>query len=157
MAFREAGVNGFPKGNVENRYFTWQPRVGFTYDLTGRRQDRSSRRHWYLLRAHSGQRRLQRRFEPAVRLPACTDERVLLEPEHRACNAEQPSLNLYPSSLTAIKYNYPPQGTLNWSLGIQHQLMPSVIAAAAVRWFFGMGPEQQSRHQHTAFDKQREQ
>ena len=32
---QEAGVNGFPKGNVENRYFTWQPRVGFTYDLTG--------------------------------------------------------------------------------------------------------------------------
>ncbi len=32
---QEAGVNGFPKGNVENRYFTWQPRVGFTYDMTG--------------------------------------------------------------------------------------------------------------------------
>ena len=32
---QEAGVNGFPKGNVENRYFTWQPRVGFTYDLSG--------------------------------------------------------------------------------------------------------------------------
>ena len=31
----EAGVNGFPRGNVTNRYFTWQPRIGFTYDIAG--------------------------------------------------------------------------------------------------------------------------
>ena len=31
----EAGVNGFPRGNVQNKYNTWQPRVGFAYDLFG--------------------------------------------------------------------------------------------------------------------------
>ena len=32
---REAGVNGFPRGNVRNYYNTWQPRLGFAYDLLG--------------------------------------------------------------------------------------------------------------------------
>ena len=31
----EAGVNGFPRGNVQNNYDTWQPRIGFAYDLFG--------------------------------------------------------------------------------------------------------------------------
>ena len=30
-----AGVNGFPRGIVQNNYNTWQPRVGFAYDVTG--------------------------------------------------------------------------------------------------------------------------
>ncbi len=29
------GVNGFPRGLVENDYFTPQPRLGFAYDLFG--------------------------------------------------------------------------------------------------------------------------
>ena len=32
---RLAGVDGFPRGNVQNKYNTWQPRIGFAYDLTG--------------------------------------------------------------------------------------------------------------------------
>jgi hypothetical protein len=32
---REAGVDGFPRGVVQNNYHTWQPRVGFAYDLSG--------------------------------------------------------------------------------------------------------------------------
>jgi hypothetical protein len=34
----------------------------------------------------------------------------------------------FPSALTNIKYSYPPEGTGNWSLGVQHQVMPSVVA-----------------------------
>ena len=30
-----AGSNGVPRGMVKNDYFTWQPRVGFAYDLYG--------------------------------------------------------------------------------------------------------------------------
>ena len=32
----EAGVNGFPRGVVQNQYHTWQPRVGFAYNLPGK-------------------------------------------------------------------------------------------------------------------------
>ena len=30
-----AGVDGFPRGKVKNNYNTWQPRIGFAYDLNG--------------------------------------------------------------------------------------------------------------------------
>ncbi len=34
---KEAGVNGFPRGVVQNYYYTWQPRVGFAYNLPGKK------------------------------------------------------------------------------------------------------------------------
>ena len=39
----------------------------------------------------------------------------------------QTSAQSFPSSLTNIKYNYPPEGTMDWSFGLQDQLMPSVV------------------------------
>jgi hypothetical protein len=125
---QEAGVNGFPKGNVENRYFTWQPRIGFTYDLTGNGKT--------VLRGGTGifYERTQGNDvynaalnPPFAYQPAPTN--VFFSNPGTPISSGVPSLNLYPSSLTNIKYNYPPQGTMNWSLGIQHQLIPSVIAA----------------------------
>ena len=46
---KEAGVGGFPRGNVQNRYFTFEPRLGFTYDVFGNRKDRSPRWRWRVL------------------------------------------------------------------------------------------------------------
>jgi hypothetical protein len=125
---QEAGVNGFPKGNVENRYFTWQPRVGFTYDLSGQGKT--------ILRGGAGifYERTQGNDvynaalnPPFAYQPAPTN--VYFSDPNTSITTGTKSLNLFPSSLTNIKYNYPPQGTINFSLGIQHQLMPSVIAA----------------------------
>jgi hypothetical protein len=44
----------------------------------------------------------------------------------------------FPSTMTNIKYNYPPPGTGNFSFGLQHELAPSIIAvvqyAGSIGW-----------------------
>jgi hypothetical protein len=124
---QEAGVNGFPKGNVENRYFTWQPRVGFTYDLTGNSKT--------VLRGGVGvfYERVQGNdvYNAALNPPFAYQPNptsVFFSDPTKSILSGTSSADLYPSGLTSIKYNYPPQGTMNWSLGIQHQLTSSVVA-----------------------------
>ena len=65
-----AGKNGFPRGLVKNDYFTYEPRLGFAYDLFGQRQNGTARGRRNLLRARAGQRYLRNRHQSSVRLPA---------------------------------------------------------------------------------------
>jgi len=124
---QEAGVNGFPKGNVENRYFTWQPRLGFTYDLTGAGKT--------VLRGGIGV--FYERVQGNDVYNAALNPPFAYQPNPTSVFFSNPNTSvltgatgtaLYPSGLTNIKYNYPPPGTMDWSLGIQHQVAPSVIA-----------------------------
>jgi hypothetical protein len=123
---RAAGVMGFPKGNVENRYFTWEPRVGFTFDLTGAGKT--------VLRGGAGL--FYERVQGNDVYNAALNPPFAYQPNPTSVYFSNPNTSvltgatgtdLYPSGLTNIKYNYPPPGTMNWSLGIQHQLAPSVI------------------------------
>lgn len=123
---KEAGVNGFPKGNVENRYYTWQPRVGFTYDLTGHSRT--------VLRGGVGvfYERVQGNdvYNAALNPPFAYQPNptsVFFSNPNTSILTGQTGTDLYPSGLFNISYNYPPPGTMNWSLGIQHQITSSVI------------------------------
>jgi hypothetical protein len=124
---KEAGVNGFPKGNVQNRYYTWQPRIGFTYDLSGNART--------VLRGGVGvfYERVQGNdvYNAALNPPFAYQPNptsVFFSNPNTSILSGQTGTDLYPSGLTSIKTNYPPPGTMNWSLGIQHQLASSVIA-----------------------------
>lgn len=124
---REAGVNGFPRGNVQNRYDTWQPRVGFAYDVTGDGKT--------VLRAGFGMffERVQGNDvynaalnPPFAYQPSATN--VYFSNPNTSALTGQTTSQTFPSNLTNLKYKYSPPGTAMYSLGVQRQIAPSVVA-----------------------------
>ncbi len=127
----EARVNGFARGVVKNYYYTWEPRIGFTYDLSGTGKT--------VLRGGVGL--FYERIQGNDVYNAALNPPFAYQPSPTNVFFSNPKTSiltgpgsgstgptLFPSGLTTIKYNYPPPGTMNWSLGIQHQVASSIIA-----------------------------
>ncbi len=60
--------NGVPKGLVNNHWANFGPRLGFAYDFSGTGKTRRSWRLRHHVRAHSGQRHVQRRTQHSLQL-----------------------------------------------------------------------------------------
>ena len=121
-----AGVNGFPRGVVQNQYHTWQPRVGFAYSLPGRSDT--------VIRAGFGMffERVQgndvynaAQNPPFAYQPSATN--VYFSNPRTSALTGATTTQAFPSTLTNISFHYPPPGTAQFSLGVQRQIAPSVI------------------------------
>jgi hypothetical protein len=132
-----AGVNGFPRGNVQNKYNTWQPRLGFAYDATGDGKT--------VIRGGFGMffERVQGNdvYNAALNPPFAyipTANNVYFSNPNTSAITGATSSQTFPSALTNLEYKYTPPGTATFSLGVQRQLAPSVVAvvqyAGSVGW-----------------------
>lgn len=124
---KEAGVNGFPKGVVNNDYKTVEPRLGFAYDWLGKGTT--------ILRGGFGlfYERIQGNDvynaalnPPFAYQPSATN--VYFSNPNTSALTGQTTTESFPSVLTDINYHYPHPGTAEYSFGIQHRVSKSVIA-----------------------------
>ncbi|MGB7189771.1 MAG: TonB-dependent receptor [Acidobacteriaceae bacterium] len=124
---KEAGAGGFPRGVVKDRYFTWQPRVGFAYNLFGDGRTVLRGGFGMFFERVQGNDVYNAALNPPFAYQPSATNVYFSNPNTSALTGETTS-QTFPSTLTNIKYNYPPPGTASYSLGLQRELSPSVVA-----------------------------
>ncbi|MFZ0270271.1 MAG: carboxypeptidase regulatory-like domain-containing protein [Acidobacteriaceae bacterium] len=124
---REAGVNGFPRGNVQNDYNTWEPRVGFAYNFRGDGKTVIRGGYGVFYERVQGNDVYNAALNPPFAYqPSATN--VYFSNPHTSALTGATTTQSFPSVLTNINYHYPSPGTEDYSLGIQRELAPSVVA-----------------------------
>jgi hypothetical protein len=124
-----AGVGGFPRGVVQNDYKTYQPRIGFAYDLFGNGKT--------VLRGGFGTfyERVQGNDiygtdtnPPFAYQPSASDV-YFTDPAKSDTTGAEAATPTFPAGMGTLAYHYPNPGTAQYSLGIQHQIAPAFVAA----------------------------
>ncbi|HEX4067528.1 MAG TPA: TonB-dependent receptor [Acidobacteriaceae bacterium] len=124
---REAGVNGFPRGNVQNDYNTWEPRIGFAYNFRGDGKTVIRGGYGVFYERVQGNDVYNAALNPPFAYqPSATN--VYFSNPHTSALTGATTTQSFPSVLTNINYHYPSPGTEDYSLGIQRELAPSVVA-----------------------------
>ena len=123
---QEAGLNGFPRGNVQNKYDTIQPRIGFAYNIFGNGKTVVRGGFGMFFERVQGNDVYNAALNPPFAYQPSATNVYFSNPNTSALTGKTTSQS-FPSALTNIKFNYPPPGTANFSFGVQHELAPSVI------------------------------
>jgi hypothetical protein len=124
---KEADVNGFPRGVVQNDYNTWEPRIGFAYNIGGNGKTVIRGGYGVFYERVQGNDVYNAALNPPFAYqPSATN--VYFSNPHTSALTGATTTQSFPSVLTNINYHYPSPGTEDYSLGIQRELAPSVVA-----------------------------
>jgi hypothetical protein len=125
-----AGQGNAPRGLVKNDYKTYQPRVGFSYDLTGTGRT--------VLRGGFGEffERMQGNdiynvapAAPFSNTPGLSNVTFNnpFSNWQSGSTLSNATLPVVPQGMTTMAPNYPAPGVGQFSLGVQHEIVPSLI------------------------------
>lgn len=124
---REAGVGGFPRGVVQNKYNTFQPRIGFAYDLSGNGKTVVRGGFGMFFERVQGNDVYNAALNPPFAYQPSANNVYFSNPNTSAQTGATTS-QTFPSTLTNLEYKFQPPGTAMFSLGVQRQIVPSVVA-----------------------------
>ena len=124
---REAGVNGFPRGNVQNYYNTLQPRVGFAYNVGGDGKTVVRGGVGLFFERVQGNDVYNAALNPPFAYQPSATNVYFSNPNTSAITGATTS-QTFPSTMTVLGYHYRPPGTAMFSFGVQRQLGTSLVA-----------------------------
>jgi hypothetical protein len=132
-----AGVDGFPRGNVKNRYDTVEPRIGFAYNMSGNGKTVFRGGFGMFYERVQGNDVYNAALNPPFAYQPSANNVYFSNPNTSALTGLTTTQS-FPSTMTNIKFNYPPPGTATFSLGLQREVAPSIIAvvqyAGSIGW-----------------------
>ena len=125
-------MNGVPRGLVENRYNTLQPRVGFSYDLFGNAKTVLRGGFGTFYERTQGNDIYSRILQHAVCIQPEYQQYLFQFPRHELADwSRAPLPRDIPIFVTGVvnlaRHNYTPPAVAMYSLGVQHQFLREMV------------------------------
>lgn len=124
-----AGMNGVPRGLVQNDYWTPEPRLGFAYDLFGNGHTVLRGGVGIFYERVQGNDIYNLSTNPPFAYQPSVNNVYFSDPHTNDVTGATSTVPIAAASMTNLNYYYPNPGTAQYSLGIQHQLAPSTVLA----------------------------
>jgi Carboxypeptidase regulatory-like domain len=120
---------GIPRGLVQNSYGTIQPRVGFAYDLYGNGKTIIRSGFGMFFERVQGNDIYGTDVNPPFAYQPSVNAIYFSNPNQSSLNGATASSPTSPANFTSLAYSYPNPGTIQFSLGVQQEVAPSVVAS----------------------------
>jgi hypothetical protein len=123
-----AGVDGFPRGLVENHYGTWQPRIGFAYNVDKANKTVVRGGYGLFFERVQGNDIYGTDVNPPNAYQPNVSAVYFSDPNTSNKTGQTAAVPFFPGGFSSLQYAYPSPATQQYSLGIQREIAQSIVA-----------------------------